>query len=142
MSETGTIHLFVHEIDFTYPQEETGVSRWIKSTCLREGKEIDEVSIIFCSDDYLLALNQEHLQHDYYTDIITFEYTNHPISGELYISVDRVKENALELELPFIDELDRVIIHGILHLCGYSDHDEQARAHMRHLEDTYLNSRY
>ena len=90
----------------------------------KEGKSIKSLDIIFCSDEYLLDINNKHLQHDYYTDIITFDLsdpTSTLITGEVYISIDRVKDNALSLHTKFSTELLRVIFHGVLHLCGYKD---------------------
>ena len=104
-----------------------------------EGKTAGEISIIFCSDEYLLEMNQQYLHHDYYTDIITFDLGDGTaIEGELYISVDRVKDNAINMDVPYLDELQRVIIHGILHLCGYKDKKQADQLKMRQLEDRYL----
>ena len=101
-----------------------------------------EVSIIFCSDNYILNVNQEYLQHDYFTDIITFDYCEGDrISGDLFISVDSVRENAIEYGTEFKDELNRVIVHGILHLIGYDDHNEEDIKMMRQKEDYYLSLR-
>jgi rRNA maturation RNase YbeY len=99
------------------------------------------VSYIFCTDEFLLKLNQEYLNHDTLTDILTFSLTNTglPVVSEIYISVDRVKENALNLGIEFTSELYRVMIHGVLHLCGYTDHTPQEKAVMRKKEDFYLN---
>ena len=93
---------------------------------------------MFCSDAYLLHLNKEYLTHDYFTDILTFEYQSEPIMGELYISIDRVKDNAEKLHIGFLEELNRVIIHGVLHLCGYGDQDTAAKEMMTSREDFYL----
>jgi rRNA maturation RNase YbeY len=98
------------------------------------------LSYIFCTDEFLLKLNQEYLNHDTLTDILTFnlERTSLPIVSEIYISVDRVKENAANLADPFIKELYRVMIHGVLHLCGYQDHSPEEKLLMRQKEDYYL----
>lgn len=106
----------------------------------KEGKQLESLSIVFCSDDFLLALNQQFLQHDYYTDILTFTMSerNAPIAGELYISVDRVRENALLLGVPVMQELRRVIFHGALHLCGYKDKLKKDQVIIRQKEDRYL----
>ena len=98
------------------------------------------LSYIFCTDEFLLKLNQEYLNHDTFTDILTFnlEGTSLPIVSEIYISVDRVKENAANLAVPFIKELYRVMIHGVLHLCGYQDHSPEEKLLMRQKEDYYL----
>ena len=108
---------------------------------LEEGVDFMEVSYIFCSDEYLLSLNLEFLNHDTLTDILTFTMSdiNLPIVSEIYISIDRVKENANNLNIKFTDELSRVMIHGILHLCGYSDHTPELKKEMTGKEDYYLN---
>ena len=112
---------------------------WIRSVIEREGHELHEVCFIFCSDEYLYNLNQEYLNHDTYTDIITFPYTELPlIEGDIFISVDRVKENARKFGVPFEQELFRVMIHGILHLCGYRDKSPEEKVLMRKKEDEAL----
>jgi rRNA maturation RNase YbeY len=113
---------------------------WISQTIINEGKTVGEINIIFCNDEYLLKINQEHLTHDYYTDIITFDYSeNTLISGDLFISKDRVEENAEEYKVSFENELNRVIIHGILHLIGYNDKSESEIKEMRTKENYYLD---
>tara|TARA_B100000575_G_C22963704_1_gene556613 strand:+ start:146 stop:559 length:414 start_codon:yes stop_codon:yes gene_type:complete len=104
-------------------------------------KEEGELSLVFCSDDYLLEINKKHLNHDYYTDIITFDYSEeNKISGDLLISIDRVKENAKNFSVSFRQELNRVVIHGVLHLCGYKDKTEKEKNQMRNLENKYLKT--
>jgi probable rRNA maturation factor len=104
-----------------------------------ERKITGEISVIFCSDEYLLKINEQYLGHDYYTDIVTFDYVeNSVISGDLFVSVDRVLENAGGLKLKFEEELYRVIFHGILHLCGYKDKTNAEKKAMREKEDFYL----
>lgn len=85
------------------------------------GKKLGDINYIFCSDEYLLKVNIDYLQHNYYTDIITFPYSYDPLDADIYISVDRLRENASELDIPFLDELHRVMAHGILHMCGFLD---------------------
>ena len=106
----------------------------------KEGQQLAGLSIVFCSDDYLLELNRQFLQHDYYTDILTFLMSERgaPVEGELYISVDRVRDNAHALAVPAGQELRRVIIHGALHLCGYKDKLKKDQALIRQKEDRYL----
>lgn len=106
----------------------------------KEGRRLAGLSIVFCSDDYLLELNRQFLQHDYYTDILTFSISERgaPVEGELYISVDRVRDNARALGVPAVDELRRVIIHGALHLCGYKDKLKKDQLVIRQKEDRYL----
>ena len=115
---------------------------FIFSLFSKEGRELTEMNIIFCSDDYLLEINKQHLQHNFYTDIITFDLSESksgPITGELYISIDRVKENASLLNTKFALELHRVIFHGSLHLCGYGDKSKKEIAIMRAKENEYLS---
>lgn len=115
---------------------------WVCAVVSRETFSLGEVSIVFTSDENLLAINREFLQHDYFTDIITFDYSEgRVVSGELYISVDTVASNAAGLGMSFDDELDRVIIHGILHLCGYKDKTPAEQTGMRAKEDDYLSIR-
>jgi probable rRNA maturation factor len=112
---------------------------WIQDVIESEKRVPSEIAIILCSDEYLLDMNNKFLKHNYYTDIITFDYTQGKmISGELYISVDRVRDNAIDLGVGFKNELYRVIIHGILHLCGYGDKSEKERKEMRRKENQKL----
>lgn len=106
----------------------------------KEGTPLEEIQYIFCSDDYLLQINRQYLQHNYYTDIITFDLSEKKagVTGEIYISIDRVKDNAREFKVPVRQELLRVIFHGALHLCGYKDKTSQQEALMRKMEDKYL----
>lgn len=118
-------------------------ARQLKEHCVgiadEEGTTIKQVDFIFCSDDFLLDINRQSLNHDYYTDIITFEYPGEDgKTSEIYVSVDRVKENAASLEQPFTTELQRVLFHGILHLCGYKDKSKKEELLMRQKEDFYL----
>lgn len=105
-----------------------------------EKMETGEICIIFCSDEYLIEINRKYLNHDYYTDVVTFNYVErNVISGDLFISIERVKENALKYEVDFMKELYRVIFHGILHLCGYDDSTDEEKAIIRKKENYYLN---
>lgn len=107
-----------------------------------EMKRLGAVNIIFCSDNYILDVNMRYLQHDYFTDIITFDYCEKDIlSGDLFISIDSVRENALFYGTEFSDELNRVMVHGLLHLIGYDDHTEEEVAEMRQKENYYLQMR-
>ena len=114
------------------------LSNWIKKTVEIEGKTLGTVTYIFCSDDYLHKMNIEHLNHDTLTDIITFPYSDNPIEGDIFISIDRVKDNAQDFNTTFDNELHRVMIHGILHLCGYKDKTEEDEKLMRQKEDEGL----
>lgn len=112
---------------------------WLKSAIMEEGYEEGEISYIFCDDPYLLALNIEFLNHDTLTDIITFDNSlGKQLHGEIYISTERVKENAEDFQTSFTEELGRVLVHGVLHLCGYKDKLEDEERRMRHRENYYL----
>jgi rRNA maturation RNase YbeY len=127
-----------YETDFTLDNERA-ISHWISKVIASEGKKEGEINYIFCDDEYLLQLNQEHLQHDYYTDIISFDYTmGNEISGDMFISIERVKENAVDFNVAFEDELRRVLVHGVLHYCGYKDKIEADELLMRSKEDEKL----
>lgn len=118
------------------PIDEENFSCWIEQVLLSEGKSLGEVEYFFVDDDELLTINKTHLQHDDWTDIITFDYVVHNlIQGDIFISIDRVEENARNLNTDFIDELKRVMIHGVLHLCGYKDKSEKDKLQMREKED-------
>ena len=114
-------------------------NRWLKMVVESEIKKMGDLSIIFCSDRYILDVNIKYLQHDYFTDIITFDYCEGDrISGDLFISIDSVRENALFYGTEFEDELDRVMVHGVLHLLGYDDHTPEDIAVMREKENYYV----
>ena len=118
------------------------VRNWLIKSALREGFTLNQLHFVFCNDDFLLSLNRKFLDHKTLTDILTFDYTseNSPenLSGEIYISIDRVKENAKRFSVDFETELHRVMIHGILHLCGYRDKTNPQKKEMRKKEDFYL----
>ena len=115
-------------------------NRWLKMVAESEVKKLGPLSIIFCSDNYILDINIKYLQHDYFTDIITFDYCEGDVvSGDLFISIDSVRENALHYGVRFEDELDRVMVHGLLHLIGYDDHTAEETALMRQKEDYYIS---
>ena len=111
---------------------------WLSKVCSDEDQELGDLTFVFCSDEYLLEVNRKHLDHDFYTDIITFDYTDEVVSGDLFISIDRVRENATLNGVTFNKELHRVIVHGVLHLLGYGDKDDTEKTKMRFLEDKYL----
>ena len=119
----------------------TKLKSFISDLFKREGKELAELSYVFCSDEYLLNINRQFLNHDYYTDIITFDISEikEQVQGEIYVSVDRVRENAKQLNQTVQDELLRVIFHGALHLCGYKDKTKPQQLQMRNKEDYYLS---
>lgn len=135
------VSFFTQDTDFKFKSKRL-TSQWLKLVAQAESKKLGAVSIIFCSDNYLLGINKEYLNHDYFTDIITFDYCEgNLISGDLFISIDSVKDNAVFYKSGFEDELNRVIVHGVLHLIGYDDHTESDIAQMRSKEDFYLNVR-
>lgn len=116
------------------------LKRKIKSLILNETYTPGDISIIFCSDDYLHAINKKYLEHDYYTDIVTFNYVEDSvISGDLFISINRVKDNAKTFQSKFVVELYRVVFHGILHLVKYNDKTDAEQKQMRNKEDYYLS---
>ena len=135
-NDTG-IFFTCHDVDLDILDADAW-STWIKEVIEEEGYEMTRIDYIFCSDEFLLEVNRTHLDHDFYTDIITFPLNTNPIMAEIYISVERVKENATSYSVAFQDELMRVIIHGILHLCGYDDHEETDIAFIRKKEAYYL----
>ena len=117
------------------------MQHWLSAVIEAEEKDIDRILYIFCSDDELLTINRQYLNHDDLTDIITFPYKYDPIEAEIYISIDRVKENAVSFHVPFEEELSRVLVHGILHMCGYDDHSELDKVKMRELENKFISIR-
>ena len=126
---------FYFENDFAL-EEHSRHEEWLKEVIASEGKKLEEVSFIFCDDQYLLEINQKYLNHDTYTDIISFDSCIGDIlQGDIFISTERVKENALEFNVDFQEELRRVMAHGILHFCGYKDKSEEEKAVMRQKEE-------
>lgn len=160
----ASIHFHTEDVAFTL-RDKTLLRDWITSALKREKKQPGEINFIFCSDDYLLEMNRSYLNHDTLTDIITFDYSGekeqgkrdkginskskirdqkfeirNPIAGDIFISIDRIKENAEKFDTGFLNELHRVMIHGILHLAGYKDKSKPDKALMTQKEDFYLNS--
>lgn len=131
---------FSEDIDFELSNS-VAVVRWIQSVITREACTLDFLNFIFCSDTHLHRMNLEYLQHDDLTDVITFPYADPPvIQGDIFISIDRVRENAGIFNVPFDQELHRVMIHGVLHLCGYLDKKPEERSTMKLKEEEALNS--
>lgn len=126
-----------HEVDAGL-YDTTSLSAWLQDVANVEGFCIHRIDYILCTDAYLLSINQQYLDHDYYTDIITFPLQDNPIIAEIYISIDRVKENALVMGIAWENELHRVMVHGVLHLCGYNDHEEEVEKVMRSKEEEHL----
>jgi probable rRNA maturation factor len=127
------------DVLFDLPEVEA-VQAWLQIAAEGEGKEIQEVTYIFCSDEYLLGVNLEYLQHDYYTDVITFPYSEDRVHGDIYISSERVADNARTHKVTFQHELSRVMVHGLLHLAGYTDKTAKQRAKMTEREDYWLRN--
>ena len=135
------ISYFFEDTDFVF-KGKTLNNRWLRLVAESEIRRIGQISIIFCSDNYILDVNQKYLQHDYFTDIITFDYCEGDrLSGDLFISVDTVRENAVVYGSEFSEELNRVMVHGLLHLIGYDDHCDEYVAQMRSKENYYLSLR-
>ena len=129
---------FNYETDFLLENEEE-FSNWITKVIASENKKEGEVNYIFCDDEYLLKINIEHLGHDTLTDIISFDYTvGNEINGDVFISVERVKDNAIDYNVSFDEELKRVLVHGVLHYCGYKDKSDKDELLMRSKEDEKL----
>ncbi|MBS4013200.1 MAG: rRNA maturation RNase YbeY [Bacteroidetes bacterium] len=135
---SGKINFFFEDIK-QIKLSKTILKKWIRQVIETEGSTFGFINIIFCSDEYLLEMNKNYLKHDYYTDIITFDYSeNRVLSTDLFISVERVYDNSKKVSVDFKKELNRVIIHGILHVLGYNDKSPKQKQLMREKEDTYL----
>ena len=126
---------FNYETDFEL-HNEAGFSMWLSEVILSENKKEGEINYIFCDDDYLLEINQQYLDHDTLTDIISFDYSvGNELNGDIFVSVERVKENASDYNVTFQEEIQRVLVHGILHYCGYKDKNESDELIMRSKEE-------
>lgn len=135
---SGAINFYNEEIEYRLVSIK-GTRAWLNRCIEQEGKTAGDISYIFCNDEYLYRLNSDYLKHDAYTDIITFDYSEgERVSGDIFISIERVKENASIYGVPFRHELNRVMVHGILHLCGYKDKTKKQSELMRKKEDEYL----
>lgn len=133
------IVFFNEDINFKF-QDKNKFKSWLKKVADKEGFTIGQLNYIFCSDEYLHKINLEYLDHDTYTDIITFDNSEDEstIEGDIFVSIDRIRENSQTLNTVFEEEIKRVIIHGLLHLCGYDDHTSEDKAEMRKLESEYI----
>jgi rRNA maturation RNase YbeY len=135
------IDFYTEDCTFTY-KGKINTRNWINRAITEADKKTGAISIIFCSDDYLININREYLNHDYFTDIITFDYCEEDIiSGDLFISIDMVKSNAEKFGVSFYEELHRVVIHGVLHLIGFKDKSNEEAQIMRS-QETYWLERY
>ena len=134
-------NLYFHFNDIPEFPLPNNIHEWIKGVIIREDFILFEINVIFSSDRYLLTLNKKHLTHNYYTDILTFDYRTNPkeIYGDLFISQERITENASSLNVSLDNELLRIIVHGLLHLFGYSDKSKKDKKLMRSMEDFYLS---
>lgn len=138
MRVTERINFQTQDIDLVL-KGKNKIRLWIVNAIKNEGKKTGDITYIFCSDNYLLQMNQKYLQHDDYTDVITFDYTEGDrVSGDIFISFERILDNSNILATKLEDELHRVMIHGIMHLCGYKDKQTMERAQMTEKENQYL----
>ncbi|MET1054509.1 MAG: rRNA maturation RNase YbeY [Pedobacter sp.] len=133
------VYFFSEEVKYTL-KNKTLIRNWINETIIAEGYQLDELNFILCSDEYLLAINQQYLKHDTYTDVITFDNSEElkTILGDIFISIERIQENARQFRSTTQQELCRVMIHGTLHLLGYKDKGKVAKTLMTKKEDQYL----
>lgn len=135
------VRYFTEDTKFVL-KNKTANNKWLRFVAGSELRRLGDVNIIFCSDNYILDINMKYLQHDYFTDIITFDYCEgETLSGDLFISIDSVRDNAQFYGSTFADELNRVMVHGILHLIGYDDHTPDEQKQMREKENYYLGLR-
>lgn len=135
---SNTIQFFTEDLDFNLEQADK-ITAWLTAVCSEENKPLDGLNYIFCSDEYLLKINQDHLQHDYYTDVISFPYSTEIVEGDIFISIDRVRDNASTHGVDFLHELHRVMVHGLLHFLGYLDKSPEEKLLMTEKEDFYLD---
>lgn len=139
-TEENIIDFYFHEINnFPFPEDQ--LREWILFLIRNEQKFPGSINIIFCSDQYLYDMNVSYLEHHYFTDVISFDYGNKKdriISGDIFISFDRVTENSSDMKVPFLNELFRIVFHGVLHLAGYMDKSEEDKRVMTEKEDFYL----
>ncbi|PHX74903.1 MAG: rRNA maturation RNase YbeY [Chitinophagaceae bacterium] len=131
---------FFYQTEVSFLRDRTKLKNFMLKTAQGNGHPIDSLNVIFCGDDYLLSINKQFLRHDFFTDIITFDLSPTPkrLEAELYISIDRVRDNAKSLSIPFYHELHRVIFHGLLHLLGYKDKLKEDQLTMRSMEEKLL----
>lgn len=133
------INFFNEDIDFKF-KGRNNFKAWLKKVAEREGFRITDLNYIFCSDQHLHKINLEYLNHDTYTDIITFDNSEDEstIEGDIFVSIERITDNSKILNTPFDEEMKRVVVHGLLHLCGFDDHSVKDKAEMRRLESEYI----
>lgn len=131
------VNFYWEDVAFELPNA-ASLATWLEQVASAESKPLFDLQVVFCSDEHLRQINVEHLDHDYYTDIITFPYAEDVVHGDLFISADRVRDNAATQGVAFEQELARVMAHGVLHLCGYGDKSPEEVVIMRAKEDHYL----
>jgi len=134
----NTVHFYFENVHLTL-KERGNLKGFINNLIIKEKRKLNNLNYIFCSDQALLRINRKYLGHNFYTDVVTFDLSSSPkeILADIYISVDRIKENAKNFQIPLKEELHRVMFHGLLHLCGYNDKTEQQKKLMRKMEDFY-----
>jgi len=137
IEQEEAINYHAEDLELSLNNEEQ-ISSWIKSVIQTEGHQFGNINFIFCSDPYLHKINVEYLNHDTFTDVITFPYSETIVEGDIFMSIDRIKENAKSFEVTFEQELHRVMIHGVLHLMGLSDKTSEEKKLMTEKENTYL----
>lgn len=137
-NKSALVHFFYEDTDFLLNQIDNYKS-WLLSIIDHYSIELEGLNYIFCSDDYLLQINKEYLQHDYYTDIITFVNSESPLQTDIFISIDRIRDNAQSMGIPFLSEIHRVMVHGILHCAGFDDKTDDQKAEMRSLESRFIS---
>lgn len=137
----SSIHFFTEDVNYLIKQKRI-IKDWLLSVIKSEDYSLQELNFIFCSDEYLLGMNRQYLNHDTYTDVITFDNSDQSkvIAGDIFISIERVKENANSLKVHVSEELNRVMVHGTLHLLGYKDKTKTAKGQMTAKEDFYLQN--
>jgi len=135
----NSVHFYFEKVHFTL-KERGNLKGFINNLIAKEKRKLNKLNYIFCSDKALLRINRKYLGHNFYTDVVTFNLSSSPkeILADIYISVDRIKENAKDFQIPLKEELHRVMFHGLLHLCGYNDKTERQKKLMRKREDFYI----
>ena len=132
--------IFFHKESVSFPLDTSAINNWIENAVFTLGYSLKNLSFVFCDDEYLKNINVKHLGHDYYTDVISFDYsTEEGLVGDVFISIERVKENAKNFKVSFNKELFRVIIHGVLHLCGFNDKTDKEIKEIRKQENHFLS---
>lgn len=132
--------IFFHKESVSFPLDASAINVWIENAVLSLGYSLKNLSFVFCDDEYLKNINVKYLGHDYYTDVISFDYsTEEGLVGDVFISIERVRENANNFKVSFNEELFRVIIHGVLHLCGFNDKTDKEIKEIRKQENHFLS---